>query len=213
MLKAVSKKMSIFLLLLQLNNNYRLIHMTTYPKILKRKDLKKISKYSCDEEIKEAYIKYLPNYPFKEFVKYCEDNTSKGLDELIFSFTDLQLEKFEPNSMIWLSHVMINFMIYFKVNLDYDECYDAYASALQLTVLSYAIEMVIKKIPFEEVPFPQHSKICFEEFFKKCQNVRFNLKTDCNLAYKSFNEDFDFTCDEFYLKVKEHFDENEYKKE
>ena len=137
--------------------------MFTYPKKLKRKELKRISKYQCDEQIKDAYIKYLTNYSFKEFVKYCEDNNDKDLEDLIFKFTDLQLERFEPNSLIWVSHVMINFIIYFNVNLDYGEYYDAYASALQLTVLYYAIKMAIKKISFEEVPFPEHSKICFEK--------------------------------------------------
>lgn len=181
--------------------------MFTYPKKLNRKDLKKISKFSCDDSIKDAYIKYLSNYSFKEFVKYCEDNEGKNLEDLIFKFTDLQLEKFEPNSLIWVSHVMINFMIYFDVNLDYNEYYDAYASAIQLTVLSCAMEMTLNKISFEEVPFPQYSKICFEKFFNKCPDFRFNLKTDCNLAYKSFNTNFDFTSEEFYLKVKKHFDE------
>jgi hypothetical protein len=55
----------------------------------------------------------LSNYSFKEFVKYCEENDNKDLEELIFKFTDLQLERFEPNSLIWVSHAMINFMIYF----------------------------------------------------------------------------------------------------
>ena len=181
--------------------------MFTYPQELKRKDLKKISKYPCDDDIKDAYIKYLSNYSFKEFVKYCEENDTKKLEEKIFSFTDLQLEKFEPNSLIWVSHVMINFMIYFDVNLDYNEYYDAYASAIQLTVLSCAMKMTIDKIPFEEVPFPQHSKICFEKLFNKRPDFKFNLEKDCNLAYKSFNTNFDFTGDEFYLKVKKHFDE------
>ena len=181
--------------------------MFTYPKTLKRKDLKKISKYDCDEEIKEAYIKYLSNYSFKEFIKYCEDNNTEDLEDLIFSFTDLQLEKFEPNSLIWVSHVMVNFMIYFDVNLDYGEYYDAYASALQLTVLSCAMEMTIEKISINEVPFPEHSKICFEKFFDKCPDFRFDLKTDCNLAYNSYNTNFDFTSEEFYSKIKTHFDE------
>ncbi|MBQ2654748.1 MAG: hypothetical protein IJF83_14435 [Methanobrevibacter sp.] len=181
--------------------------MFTYPKTLKRKDLKKISKYDCNEEIKDAYIKYLSNYSFKEFVKYCEDNNTKDLEDLIFSFTDLQLEKFKPNSLIWVSHVMVNFMIYFDVNLDYGEYYDAYASALQLTVLSCAMKMTIEKISFNEVPFPEHSKICFEKLFDKHPDFRFNLKTDCNLAYNSYNTNFDFTSEEFYSKIKTHFDE------
>lgn len=181
--------------------------MFTYPKILKRKELKRISKYQCDEEIKDAYTKYLTNYSFKEFVRYCEDNDDANLEDLIFSFTDLQLERFEPNSLIWVSHVMLNFMIYFNVNLDYGEYYDAYASALQLTVLSFAMEMAIEKISLEEVQFPEHSKICFERFFEKCPDFRFNLEKDCSLAHKSFNTNFDFTGEEFYLKMKEHFDE------
>lgn len=181
--------------------------MFTYPKKLNRKELKKISKYSCDENIKDAYTKYLTNYSFKEFVKYCEDNDGKSLDELIFSFTDLQLERFEPNSLIWVSHVMINFMIYFNVNLDYGEYYDAYASALQLTVLSCAMEMTMNKISLDEVPFPQHSKTCFEKFFNECPDFRFNLEKDSKLAYNSFNTGFDFTDEEFYLKMKAHFDE------
>ena len=181
--------------------------MFTYPKILKRKELKRISKYQCDEEIKDAYTKYLTNYSFKEFVRYCEDNDDANLEDLIFSFTDLQLERFEPNSLIWVSHVMLNFMIYFNVNLDYGEYYDAYASALQLTVLSFAMEMAIEKISLEEVQFPEHSKICFERFFEKCPDFRFNLEKDCSLAHKSFNTNFDFTGKEFYLKMKEHFDE------
>lgn len=181
--------------------------MFTYPKILKRKELKKISKYDCDEQIKDAYIKYLSHYSFEEFVKYCEDNKNEDLEDLIFSFTDLQLEKFEPNSIIWLSHLLINFMIYFNVNLDYGEYYDAYASALQFSVLICAVKMTIDKISFDEVPFPPYSKICFEKLFDKCPDFKFNLKTDCNLAYKSFHEDFDFTAKEFYSKIKAHFDE------
>ena len=181
--------------------------MFTYPKKLNRKDLKKISKYPCDEEIKDAYIKYLSNYSFKEFVKYCEDNNDKDLEDLIFKFTDLQLERFEPNSLIWVSHVMINFLIYFEVNLDYNEYYDAYASAIQLTVLSCAMKMTLNKIPFDEVPFPEHSKTCFEKLFNKNPDFRFNLENDCKLAYNSFNTNFDFTSEEFYLKVKAHFDE------
>ena len=184
-----------------------MIGMFTYPKILKRKDLKKISKYPCNEQIKDAYIKYLSNYSFKEFVEYCEDNDGKNLEDLIFKFADLQLEKFEPNSLIWVSHVMINFMIYFSVNLDYREYYDAYASALQLTVLSCAMKMTIEKISFDEVPFPEHSKFCFEELFNRHPDFRFNLKTDCGLAYNSFNTHFDFTSEEFYSKIKAHFDE------
>ena len=132
--------------------------MFNYPKVLMRKELKKISKYPCDEEIKQAYLKYLANYSFKEFVEFCQDNEG-DLESLIFKFTDLQLDKFEPNSLIWVSHVMVNFMIYFNVNLDYGEYYDAYASALQLTVLSCAMKMAIDKIPFDDVPFPEHSKI------------------------------------------------------
>ncbi len=181
--------------------------MFTYPKKLNRKEQKKISKYPCDEQIKDAYTKYLTNYSFKEFVKYCEDNDEKSLDELIFSFTDLQLERFEPNSLIWVSHVMLNFMIYFNANLDYGEYYDAYASALQLTVLSCAMEMTINKISIEEVEFPEHSKICFEKFFNERPDFKYNLEKDCNLAHKSFNTNFDFTAEEFYLKMKAHFDE------
>ena len=184
--------------------------MFTYPKTLNRKELKKISKYPCDEEIKDAYIKYLSNYSFKEFVKYCEDNNDKDLEDLIFKFTDLQLERFEPNSLIWVSHVMINFMIYFDVNLDYNDCYDAYASALQFTVLHCAMKMTINKTPFEEVPFPEHSKNCFKRLFEECPDFRFNLEKDCNLAYNSYNTNFDFTSEEFYLKVKTHFDECNY---
>ncbi|MDO5831380.1 MAG: hypothetical protein Q4Q14_00950 [Methanobrevibacter sp.] len=183
--------------------------MFNYPKVLMRKELKKISKYPCDEEIKDAYIKYLTNYSFKEFVEFCQENDD-DLEKLIFSFTDLQLEKFEPNSLIWVSHVMVNFMIYFNVNLDYGEYYDAYASALQLTVLSCAMKMVMDKIRFEEVEFPEHSKLCFDKFFEKCSDFRFNLKRDCELAYKSFNNDFGFTSEEFYLKVKKHFDDEGY---
>ena len=140
--------------------------MFTYPRVLRKKDLKNISKYPCDEEIKDAYTKYLTNYSFEEFVGFCSDNSEKSLEDRIFEFTDLQLEKFEPNSLIWVSHVMINFMIYFNVNLDYGEYYDAYASALQLTVLSCAMTMSIEKISFEEVPFPENSKTCFEKIFQ-----------------------------------------------
>ncbi|MBQ2636969.1 MAG: hypothetical protein IJG09_09810 [Methanobrevibacter sp.] len=184
--------------------------MFTYPKTLNRKELKKISKYSCDEEIKDAYIRYLSNYSFKEFVKYCEDNNAKNLEDLIFNFTDLQLEKFEPNSLIWVSHVLINFMIYFEVNLDYNEYYDAYASAIQFTVLYCAMKMTLNKISFDEVEFPEHSKNCFEKLFKKKPDFRFNLEKDCNLAYNSYNTHFDFTGEEFYLKMKSHFDECNY---
>lgn len=183
--------------------------MFTYPKILRPKDLKKISKYSCDEEIKDAYTKYLTNYSFTEFVKFCEDNEG-NMDDLIFRFTDLQLEKFEPNSLIWVSHAMINFMIYFDVNLDYGHYYDAYASALQLTVLSCAMIMSIEKISFDEVSLSKHCEICFEKFFSKCPDFKFDLRTDSDLAYRSFNNDFGFTGEEFYLKVKEHFGDRGY---
>ena len=102
---------------------------------------------------------------------------------------------------------MINFLIYFEVNLDYNEYYDAYASAIQLTVLSCAMKMTLNKIPFDEVPFPEHSKTCGEKLFNKNPDFRFNLENDCNLAYNSFNTNFDFTSEEFYLKMKAHFDE------
>ena len=184
--------------------------MFTYPKVLRKKDLKKISKYSCDEEIKDAYIKYLTNYSFEEFVMFCQKNSEKNLDDIIFKFTDMQLEKFEPNSLIWVSHVMINFMIYFNVNLDYGHYYDAYASAIQLTVLSCAMKMSIEKISFDEVPFPENSKINFERFFRECPDFRFNLQKDCELAFKSFNTNFDFTSEEFYIKSKDHFQKNGY---
>ena len=105
---------------------------------------------------------------------------------------------------------MINFMIYFNVNLDYNEYYDAYASAIQLTVLSCAMEMAINKISFDEVPFPENPKNCFEKLFDKKPDFRFNLKTDCDLAYKSFNTNFDFTSEEFYLKMKNHFEKCNY---
>ena len=187
-----------------------MIQMFAYPKILRRKDLKRISKYPCDEKVKDAYLKYLTNYSFEEFVSYCEDNDDADLKDLLFKFTDLQLDKFEPNSLIWISHVLINFLIYFNVNLDYGEHYDAYASALQFTVLYMAMDMVMEKTAFGEVPFPEYSKICFEKFFQKVSDFKFNLKTDCNLAYKSFNQDFNFSSEEFYLKVQNHFDENDY---
>ena len=183
--------------------------MLTYPKVLRPKDLKKISKYPCDNQIKEAYTKYLTNYSFNEFVKFCEDHDG-DLEDSIFKFTDLQLEKFEPNSLIWVSHVLINFLIYFNVNLDYGNYYDAYASALQFNVLFFAMNMLVEKISFEEVELSEYSRICFEKFFKKCPDFRFNLENDCNLAYKSFNNDFDFTSDEFYNKIKKHFDECDY---
>ena len=184
--------------------------MFTYPKVLRRKELKKISKYPCDDEIKDAYIKYLTNYSFKEFVDYCQENNDKSLDDRIFKFTDLQLERFEPNSLVWVSHVMVNFIIYFDVNLDYGEYYDAYASALQLTVLSCAMQMTIGKISFEEVPFPEHSKICFEKLFGTVPDFKFNLEKDANLAYNSFNTNFDFSSDEFYSKIRNHFQESGY---
>ena len=167
--------------------------MFTYPRVLRKKDLKNISKYPCDEEIKDAYTKYLTNYSFEEFVGFCSDNS-----------------EFEPNSLIWVSHVMINFMIYFNVNLDYGQYYDAYASAIQLTVLSCAMKMSIEKISFEEVPFPENSKICFEKFFRAHPDFRFNLKKDCELAYKSFNTNFNFTDEEFYIKMEDHFQKNGY---
>ena len=181
--------------------------MINYPKELRRKDLKKISKYPCDDAVRDAYLKYLTNYSFSEFVGYCEENSAKNMDELVLAFTDLQLEKFEPNSLIWVSHGMLNFMIYVDVNIDYGECYDAYASALQLTVLSCAMTMKIGKISFDEVDFPEESAICFEKIFKRYPDFEFDLKKDCNLACSSFNTNFDFTGDEFYVKVQKHFDE------
>ncbi len=183
--------------------------MYSYPKVLRPKDLKKISKYPCDDSIKDAYTKYLTNYSFREFVEFCENNDG-DLEDLIFKFTDLQLERFEPNSLIWVSHVLINFLIYFDVNLDYGNCYDAYASALQFSVLFLAMEVLVGKMSFDEAELPQHSRICFEKLFDKCPDFRFNLENDCNLAYKSFNNDFDFTSDEFYDKIKKHFDECNY---
>ena len=101
-------------------------------------------------------------------------------------------------------------MIYFEVNLDYNEYYDAYASAIQFTVLYCAMKMTLNKISFDEVEFPEHSKNCFEKLFKKKPDFRFNLEKDCNLAYNSYNTNFDFTAEEFYLKMKEHFDECNY---
>ena len=184
--------------------------MFNYPKVLRPKDLKKISKHSCDDEIKDAYVKYLTNYSFKEFVAYCSDNDGMDLEDLIFKFTDLQLERFEPNSLIWISHVMVNFMIYVDVNLDYGEYYDAYASALQLSVLSFAMEMSLKKIPFDEVSLPQNCRDSFKNLFIKVPDFRFNLEKDCHLAYNSYNTGFDFSDEEFYLKIKKYFDEKGY---
>lgn len=180
--------------------------MFTYPKILRRKDLKKIEKYSCDEQVKEAYLKYLTNYSFMDFVKFCDDDKDMDMESKLFKFTDLQLEKFEPNSLIWISHVLINFLIYFDVNLDYEQYYDAYASALQFSVLSMSMTILIEDIPFEDVPLPEHAITCFKKLFDKIPNFRFNLNKDCELAYKSFNNDFGFSSEEFYLKVKNHFD-------
>lgn len=184
--------------------------MFTYPKVLRKKDFKKIEKYSCDEQVKDAYLKYLTNYSFTEFVKYCEENEGVDLEKLLFKFTDLQLEKFEPNSLIWISHVLVNFLIYFDVNLDYGEYYDAYASALQFTVLSLSMTMLVEKLSIEDVPLPEHSKSCFKKLFDKRPDFRFNLNKDCELAYKSFNNDFGFSIDEFYLKIKDHFDSQGY---
>lgn len=181
--------------------------MFKYPKILRKKDLKKISKYSCDEKIKDAYLKYLTPYSFEEFAQYCNENSEEDLDDLVFNFTDLQLEKFEPNSLIWVSHVMINFMIYFNVNFDYGYYYDAYASALQLTVLLFSMRMMIDKLTFDDIELPAYSKECFKSFFTEVSDFNFNLKNDCSLAYKSFNNDFAFSDEEFYLKVKDYFDE------
>ena len=180
--------------------------MFTYPKVLRPKDLKMISRYPCSDEIKDAYAKYLTNYSFKEFVGFCE-NGDGDLESLIYRFTDLQLERFEPNSLIWVSHVLVNFLIYFDVNLDYGNCYDAYASALQFTVLFLAMKVMIGKVPFDEAQLPEHSLNCFERLFEKCSDFSFNLENDCTLAYKSFNNDFDFTAEEFYTKIRKHFDE------
>ena len=77
-------------------------------------------------------------------------------------------------------------------------------------VISCAMIMSIEKIPFEDVPFPENSRINFEKFFRTCPDFRFNLKKDCELAHKSFNTNFDFTIDEFYTKMEEHFRENGY---
>lgn len=181
--------------------------MFSYPKKLTKKDLKKISKYDCDDQLKDAYLKYLTNYSFTEFVKFFEDNPDENLENIIFKFTDMQLEKFEPNSLIWLSHVMINFLIYFDVNLDYEMYYDAYASALQFTVLFYALKIAIDKVSFDSIQFPSHSKICFEQLFDKAPDFESDLKKDCSLAYSSFNQNFVFTDDEFYTEVKKHFDD------
>lgn len=184
--------------------------MFTYPKELRRKDIKKISKYLCSEEIKDAYMKYLTNYSFEDFARYCEENSKKSLDELIFSFTDLQLDSFKPNSLPWLSHVMINFMIYFHVNLDYGEYYDAYASVLQMTALSIALAMKFDGVSFEDVAMPPHSAECFREFFEKCPDFSFNLEKDCELAHRSFNQDFGFSPEEYYFKVNAHFESEGY---
>lgn len=184
--------------------------MFSYPKKLRRKDIKNIEKYSCDEQIKDAYLKYLTNYSFSEFVEFCQNNDGTNMEDLLFKFVDLQLEKYEPNSIIWISHVMLNFMIYFDVNLGYGRCYDAYASALQYTVFAIAMTMVFDKVPFEEVPLPEFSKDCFQKLFSKCPDFRFNLSNDCNLAYKSFNNDFGFTSDEFYHKINSHFESEGY---
>ena len=129
------------------------------------------------------------------------------MEDLIYRFTDLQLERFEPNSLIWVSHVLVNFLIYFNVNLDYANCYDAYASALQFTVLFFAMKVMVGKESLSDVELPDHSMDCFERLFAQCPDFRFNLENDYALAYKSFNNDFDFTSDEFYTKIREHFDE------
>lgn len=176
--------------------------MFTYPKILRNKDLKKISKYPCDDEIKDAYLKYLTNYSFEEFVDFCEANSESDLNDLIFRFADLQLEKFEPNSLPWISCVLVNFMIYFNVNLDYGEYYDAYATVLQFSVLSISLKMTIDRLSFDEVSLSPYSIDCFDEFFARCPDFNFNLKKDCELAYKSFNQNFKFSYEEYYEKIR-----------
>ncbi|WP_407375757.1 hypothetical protein, partial [Methanobrevibacter sp.] len=82
--------------------------------------------------------------------------------------------------------------------------------ALQFTVLSLSMIMIVEKLSFEDVPLPEHSKSCFKKLFDKRPDFRFNLNKDCELAYKSFNNDFGFSSDEFYLKIKEHFDSQGY---
>ena len=66
---------------------------------------------------------------------------------------------------------------------------------------------MVGKVPFDEEKLPEHSLNCFERLFEKCPDFSFNLENDCILAYKSFNNDFDFTAEEFYTKIRKHFDE------
>ena len=186
-----------------------------YPKRLRRKDLKKISKYPCDEAIKEAYKKYLTNYSFEEFVDYCLENSDENMLDLIVGFANFQVDRYEPNSLVWLSHLMIFYMILADVNRDYGYCHDAFLSVIQLAVLAFLIKMLIDESTFDEstfddIPFPDYCTYCFEKIFMKCPDLEFDLKKDCNFAYSSFNYDFEFTNDEFYLKVQNHFDEYGY---
>lgn len=152
------------------------------------------------------------NYSFEDFAEFCKENNDKEFPDVIFKFADLQLDKSKSSFPVWISNVLINFMIYFHVNFDYGEYYDAYVSVLQLTVIASAIKMVTDKISFDEVPFPPppYSAICLEKLFNKCGDFEFNLKKDCILVYKSFNEDFPFLSEDFYRKVRIHFQKRGY---
>ncbi|MBR2577532.1 MAG: 4Fe-4S binding protein, partial [Erysipelotrichaceae bacterium] len=75
---------------------------------------------------------------------------------------------------------------------------NSYLTKNNIDALSYYKRKPVSKIPFEELSFPENSRINFEKFFRTCPDFRFNLKKDCELAHKSFNTNFDFTIDEFY---------------
>ena len=181
----------------------------TYHKKLRKKDLKIISKYDCDSEIKEYYIRYLPNFSFKNFVMFCEDNRDIDMLDLVLDFVDFEVEKYESGTLRYVTELILAYMVYFDVNLDVGEYDAAFTSVLQMLLSSLSVDLSVDEIPLNSILFPDYVDSCFSKFFRICPDFEFDLKNDCYSLFDSDDSSI-ISKDEFYRYVQEYFDEKNF---
>ena len=187
--------------------------MITYPKILRKKDLKKISKYSCEKKIKEYYIKFLTNFPFDNFVEFCKTiDLNDDMEDVVLDYLDYELDKYEENTQKWAIMLLTTYLVYFDVNFDLKKYHEAFISLLQTVIISFSFNMSINDISFDEVSFPEYCDSSFEKLFKENIDFEFDLSSDCSEAFKFLGSDFDFSCKEFYTIIKSYFIEKGFKR-
>ena len=183
----------------------------TYPQKLRKKDLKKIDKYDCPDEIKKYYVKYLPNFPFESFVKfYNQIDDDLDMYDIILDFVDVEVEKYGDTSMKSMSNRLLSYLVYFDVNLDVGEYYSAFISMIQFILTVVSFESLNNEIPCDEVPFPKHAVLCLKKLFDKDPDFEYDLKSDCYSFFDSSDSSYSFSKEEFYDYVKSHFDEMGY---